>query len=53
MKNYKAMLSLKIFNIKDINNLTYNEKLLKIKIQRMLNGKFNSIILIEYYNHIC
>ena len=30
MKNYKDILSLKVFNMQDINNLTYNENSSKI-----------------------
>ena len=40
MKNYKEILSLKVFNIQDVNNLTHNINSSKSIIQRMLKNKY-------------
>ncbi|MBO5348713.1 MAG: hypothetical protein J6A89_02690 [Clostridia bacterium] len=40
MKNYKEILSLKVFNMQDVNHLTHNINSSKSIIQRMLKNKY-------------
>ena len=40
MKNYKEILSLKVFNLQDVNNITHNINSSKSIIQRMLKNKY-------------
>ena len=49
MKNYKEILSLKVFNVQDVNNFTNNENSSKSIIQRMLKNEYIKRIKYNLY----
>lgn len=49
MKNYKEILSLKVFNMQDVNNLTHNVHSSKSMIQRMLKNGYIKRIKYNLY----